>query len=93
MHDSAEPPYHRLAVASLVLTGLGFSFLPVLGTIAGLVVASRARRRLAEEPGRWRGEDLVKWSVRLGVLGLILWLVVGVSLVVTWWFLGQEPGI
>jgi hypothetical protein len=88
---AAPPPIHRVAIAALVCAGLGFSALPVLGTILGFILAARAQRALAAAPGRYRGEDQIRWARLLGILAIVLWIVGVVAVIVARWFMHHEP--
>jgi len=71
-----------LAIAALVLGGLGFSFLPLVGSVAALIVGHLARQRIAANPTHWRGDELAMWGIRLGWVAVLLASVLG-ALVLT----------
>lgn len=66
-----------LAIASLVLSVGGFSFLPLIGSIFGVITGYIARNEIRERPHEYNGESLAKVSIVLGWLGITLPLVLG----------------
>lgn len=65
-----------LAIASLILSAGGFSFLPLIGSIAGIVTGRIALREIREKPDTYDGESLAKAGVILGWLGVVLPLII-----------------
>ncbi len=61
-----------LAIASLVLSTGGFSFLPLIGSIAGIVTGLIARREIAAKPDTYDGNGLATAGIILGWIGVIL---------------------
>ncbi len=61
-----------LAIASLVLAAGGFSFLPLIGSIAGIVTGYMARREIRENPSLYNGDSLAKAGIVLGWIGVVL---------------------
>ena len=72
---------HGLAIASLVLAFLGFTFLPWLGSIFAIVTGSIARKEIRAFPEQYSGESMAKSAVTLGWIGTIGILVVALLLV------------
>ncbi len=85
------PPIHRLAIRALVFSALGFSVMPVVGTILGFILAARAQRALEAAPGRYRGEDQIRWARLLGYLAMVLWVVGVFVVMVARYFMHHEP--
>ncbi|MEW6649108.1 MAG: DUF4190 domain-containing protein [Chloroflexota bacterium] len=69
-----KPTYktNPMAIASLVLSTGGFSFLPLIGSIAGIVTGAIARREIAAKPDVYDGEGLAKAGIILGWIGVAL---------------------
>ncbi|GAP11563.1 hypothetical protein BECAL_02752 [Bellilinea caldifistulae] len=65
-----------LAIASLVLSAGGFSFLPLIGSIAGIVTGYMARREIRENSHLYNGESLAKTAIILGWIGIVLPIVI-----------------
>jgi hypothetical protein len=61
-----------MAIASLVLSAGGFSFLPLVGSIAGIITGNIARNEIREKPDLYNGESLAKVGIGLGWVGIIL---------------------
>lgn len=76
------------AVASLVFGILGFTFLPVLGSILALVFGYQSRRATKAEPQRYT-DSLGQAGRILGWVGLALALLAGLAL--TWFFFTFFP--
>jgi hypothetical protein len=76
---AASVPTSGLAIASLVLGIGGLTILPLLGSIAAIILGYMARSDIRQRPGEVSGEGLalagivLGWiSVGLAVLGLVL---------------------
>lgn len=82
---SERPATSRWAVAALVCAGLGFSFLPGIGIIAGLIFAGRAERQIRADPERYEGLDMVRWARRLAWLGVVLLVLASGVILWAWW--------
>lgn len=74
-----------LAVTSLVAGILGWSLLPMLGTIVAIVTGHMARREIRASGGRLDGDGLAIGGLVLGWLAVALWVV---GLLVFFLFLG-----
>jgi hypothetical protein len=62
-----------MAIASLVMGIVGWTLLPLLGSILALVFGYAARKEIRQRPGELSGDGLA-------VTGLVLgWLMVGLS--------------
>lgn len=72
----STPKTNPLAIASLVFSAGGFSFLPLVGCIAGIVTGHMARREIRENPHLYNGDSLAKTAIILGWIGLVLPLVI-----------------
>ena len=84
-------PTHRLAIAAVICAGLGFSILPVLGSVLGFVLAARAQRVLDAAPDRFKGQDQIRWARALGILAVVVWFVALIAVLVARWFMHHEP--
>jgi hypothetical protein len=63
-----------MAVASLIMGILGWTVLPLLGSILAIVFGYSARNEIRQRPGELEGEGMA-------VAGLVLgWLMVGASI-------------
>jgi len=64
-----------MAITSLVMGILGWTFLPVLGSILAIVFGYAARREIRQRPDQLTGDGLA-------IAGLVLgWIMVGLSIV------------
>ncbi|GAB4404482.1 MAG: hypothetical protein OHK0039_04680 [Bacteroidia bacterium] len=61
-----------LAILGLVVSLLGLLFVPILGSIAGIVLSVLALRKLRENPGT-PGRSMAVAGLALGVAGLVIW--------------------
>ena len=61
-----------MAIASLVLSASGISFLPLIGSIAGIITANIALNEIREKPDLYSGESLAKVGRAFGWVGIIL---------------------
>jgi hypothetical protein len=81
------PTDHPQANPALItgIIGLALSFLCGVGGvvgIAGIVLGSRAKRQIDDDPARWTGRGKANAGVVMGVIGLVIlavWLVVFVG--------------
>ncbi len=67
-----ERKYNVLSIVSLTMSLMGFSLLPFVGSIAGLITGYISRKEIHESPERYEGEGLAKAGIILGWLGVIL---------------------
>ncbi|MFZ6021168.1 MAG: DUF4190 domain-containing protein [Chloroflexota bacterium] len=82
-----------LAVASLVLSIGGLSFLPLIGSIAGVVTGYMARDNIRQNPAVYNGEGLAKAGIILGWIGIVLLFVVVLLILVTFLFFVSPSSI
>ncbi len=72
-----SPPTNGLAIASLIASILGLvNFLPIIGSIAGLIMGYMAKKQIEESMGASGGEGIAKWGIILG------WVGIGLSLLI-----------
>ena len=74
-----------LAVISLVAGILGWTLLPVLGTLVAIVTGHMARAEIRRSGGALEGDGLAIGGLILGWLSALLWVV---GIVVLFMFLG-----
>lgn len=67
---------HPLAFVSLALSLAGFTVLPLIGSVAGIITGNMALREIASAPQQYRDEGIAKAGVILG------WINVGLALLV-----------
>lgn len=65
-------PKSSKAIASLVLSILGISILPFIGSIAGLVLGYIARNEIEDSDGALSGDDLAKIGIIIGWVGIVI---------------------
>ena len=70
-------PTSTLAIVSLVSGILGFTFVPVIGTIVALITGYMARRETRSIPARASGDGLATAGIIMGWIQVAL-IVVGV---------------
>ncbi len=68
---AARPRTSGAAIASLVLGILGLCAIPLITSLAAILLGRRAQREIAESPGL-SGEGLAKAGVILGWIGVAL---------------------
>ena len=73
---AAAPPTNTLAIASLVLAGVGWFMIPVLASIAAIVTGHMARGQIKMSHGREGGDALAIIALILGYLQLVVSCVV-----------------
>lgn len=64
-----------LAVTSLVAGILGWTLLPVLGTIVAIITGHMARKEIRTSGGRLDGDGLAIGGLVLGWVSAVLWVV------------------
>ena len=74
-----------LAIASLVSGILGWTLLPVLGTLVAIVTGHMARAEIRRSGGALEGDGLAIGGLILGWLSALLWVI---GIVVLFMFLG-----
>lgn len=82
-----------LAVASLVLSISGFSLLPLIGSIVGLVTGYMARDDIRQNPAVYNGEGLAKVGIILGWIGILLLVLMILLVVVSFMFFVRPTSI
>ncbi len=66
-----QPPTNGTATASLILSILGLiGILPIIGSIIGIILGNNAKKEILASNGTMGGEELAKWGVILGWVGL-----------------------
>ncbi len=66
-----NPATHLLAITSLILSILGLlPVLPLIGSIAGIITGSIARKEIRNQPEVYSGEGTAKAGVILGWVGV-----------------------
>lgn len=66
------PPTNTLAIISLIASIGGLTFLPTVGSIAGLIMGYIARRQIAESRGTMGGSGLATAGIVIGWIGIIV---------------------
>ena len=74
-----------LAIASLVSGILGWTLLPVLGTLVAIVTGHMARAEIRRSGGALEGDGLAIGGLILGWLSALLWII---GIAVLFLFLG-----
>jgi hypothetical protein len=72
----SAPPTSGLAIASLVLGIGGLTVLPLLGSVAAIILGYMARQDIRRRPGQVSGDGLAVAGIVMG------WIVVGASILV-----------
>jgi hypothetical protein len=67
---SGSPPTSGLAIASLILGIGGFTFLPLLGSIVGVILGYMARDEIRRRPGHVAGDGVATIGLVLGWIGI-----------------------
>jgi len=62
-----------VAVVALVCGALGFLAVPIVGSIAGLLLGLRAKRSIERSEGREGGRELAVAGIVLSSVGLAAW--------------------
>jgi hypothetical protein len=75
------PRTEGLAIASLICSIAAFVFIPLVGSILGIVLGSAARRRIKEDPSL-QGADMARAGIIVGWVGLALIVLFIVFLIV-----------
>jgi hypothetical protein len=71
--EDAEEHTNVLALVALVLGVLGFLVIPIVGSIAGLILGRRAKRSIERSEGREGGRELAVAGMVLSSVGLAVW--------------------
>jgi hypothetical protein len=77
MNDTALLPTSTLAIVSLVSAILGFTFVPVIGTIVALITGYMARNETRSIPPKASGDGLANAGIIMGWVQVAL-LVIGI---------------
>ncbi len=80
------------ATASLVLSILGLTLLPTLGSIIGLILGYMAKKEIDESGGMMGGADQARWGIILSWVGIGL-TVLGCCIVSFFMVLGPMLGV
>lgn len=79
-YQTPQPPYpptkpnSSMAIASLVLSILGWTVLPGIGAIAGVITGHMAKKELRESMGTLGGEGMANAGLIIGYTNLALGL-------------------
>lgn len=72
-HERTAPPEaNRRAAVALAMSLVGLFCVPVVLSIAAVVVAMLARREMERTRRNYVNAGMVKWAIGLGVLGIAL---------------------
>jgi len=74
------PPNSTMAVVSLVASLLGWTFVPVIGSIVGVITGHMAKKEIRESGGRLGGDGMATAGLIIGyiTLGLSVVAICGV---------------
>lgn len=84
---------HPLAVVSLILSVGGFSFLPLFGSIAGIITGHVARRNIRDQESLYNGETLAKAGIILGWIGIGFVAAITILIILAVLFFMPLPGL
>ncbi len=70
----SQPENNTMALISLIASILGLTLFPFIGSIVGLILGYMAKKQIEESQGMEGGEDLAKWGIILGWVGIALGL-------------------
>jgi len=79
-YQTPQPPYptakpnSTMAIASLVLSILGWTVLPGIGAIAGVITGHMAKKEINESMGALGGEGMANAGLVVGYINLALGL-------------------
>lgn len=73
--------YHPLAITALVFSILAFNVLPLVGSIAGIIIGKHAREEIDESPAEYKGRGFATAAIRLGWFAIMLWVLAVVTAV------------
>lgn len=68
----ATPQTSGKATASLILSILGLTLLPTIGSIIGLILGYSAKKEIEASGGALGGEGAARWGIILGWVGVAL---------------------
>lgn len=86
------PKTHPLAITSLILSVGGFSFLPLIGSIAGVITGKVAIRNIREQANFYNGETIAKAGVTLGWIGIAFSVAICILITFAFLFFMPWPG-
>jgi hypothetical protein len=69
---------HSMAIASLVLSILGFTFLPLLGSIFGIITGKMALKEIEAAPQMYKGGGLARAGIVIGWIVVVLAITLGI---------------
>jgi len=78
-------PASSLAIASLVSGILGWTLMPVIGTIVAIITGHMARAEIRRSAGTLEGDGLAIGGLVLGWISALLWII---GIAVIFLFLG-----
>lgn len=91
----AKTETNLFAILSLIGSGIGLlGILPIIGSIAGIVLGIIARKELEQRPEQG-GKALADWGLILGIVGIVFWAFIAVIVAIFaaifgggmwWWF-------
>jgi hypothetical protein len=70
-------------VAAAALGALSWAVLPVLGSIAAILLAERAEREIRQSEGRLSGLQYARVGRTAGLVSLAFWTLIGIAIVIT----------
>jgi hypothetical protein len=79
--EAPKPPDETDALIALIFSISGFVFLGLIGSIVGLVLANKARKKIAAEPDKYGGKELADLARIISLVGIILWCVIAVFVI------------
>ena len=68
------PQTSTMAVASLISSVLGFTLVPTVGSVIGIILGYIARNQIRDSGGMMGGEGLARWGIILGWVGVAMTL-------------------
>jgi hypothetical protein len=70
----AAPTTSGLAVASLIMSIVGWFLLPIVGNVLAIIFGHMAKREIAQSGDRLTGDGLATVGLILGYIGVGLWV-------------------
>lgn len=75
------PANSGLAIASLVCSLVGLFFVPVIGSLLGIIFGTIALRQIKESQGQVRGRELAISGIIVGAVGVVVGACVVIGLI------------
>jgi hypothetical protein len=72
--EPETPSTSGLAVASLILSIVGWFVLPVVGHVLAIIFGHMAKNEIAQSDGQLTGDSLATVGLILGYAGVVVWL-------------------